>query len=61
MCGGIEMIVPSTWTVSCHSQNIFGGYSDETMVPPLDPLRNAPAKVLTIRGRCLFGGISIKN
>jgi predicted membrane protein len=59
--GGIEAVVPDNWMVIYEGQSIFGGYSDETR-PPLPDVPGAPArKRLILRGRALFGGISIKN
>ena len=59
--GGIEVTVPERWTVIYEGQSIFGGYSDETR-PPLPDLPGAPPrKRLILRGRAVFGGISVKN
>jgi predicted membrane protein len=59
--GGIEVTVPEPWTVIYEGQSIFGGYSDETR-PPLPELPGAsPRKRLILRGRAVFGGISVKN
>jgi predicted membrane protein len=59
--GGIEVIVPERWMVVYEGQSIFGGYSDETR-PPLPDVPGAPSrKRLILRGRAVFGGISVKN
>jgi Cell wall-active antibiotics response 4TMS YvqF/Domain of unknown function (DUF5668) len=59
--GGIEFIVPERWMVIYEGQTIFGGYSDETR-PPLPDVPGAPPrKRLILRGRAVFGGISVKN
>jgi predicted membrane protein len=59
--GGIEVTVPDRWVVLWEGQNIFGGYSDETR-PPLPDLPGAPEKKrLILRGRALFGGISVRS
>jgi predicted membrane protein len=59
--GGIEMVVPERWMVVYEGQSIFGGYSDETR-PPLPEVPGAPPrKRLVLRGRAVFGGISVKN
>ncbi len=59
--GGIEVTVPDRWTVIYEGQSIFGGYSDETR-PPLPEVPGAPPrKKLILRGRAVFGGISVKN
>jgi predicted membrane protein len=55
--GGGEIRVPRTWNVVIDGVGIFGGYSDKTSHPPLDP----PAKKLIIRGVAVFGGLEIKN
>ena len=59
--GGIEMVVPDAWNVVWEGQNIFGGYSDETRPPLPEVPGAAPKKRLILRGRALFGGVSIKN
>ena len=59
--GGIEITVPERWTVVYEGQSIFGGYSDETR-PPLPEVPGAPPKRrLVLRGRAVFGGISVKS
>jgi predicted membrane protein len=59
--GGIELVVPERWMVIYEGQSIFGGYSDETR-PPLPDVPGAPPrKRLILRGRAVFGGISVKN
>jgi predicted membrane protein len=61
MFGGIELVVPDRWAIVWEGQNIFGGYGDETR-PPLPDVPGAPPrKRLVLRGRAVFGGISIKN
>jgi predicted membrane protein len=61
MFGGIELVVPDRWLVVWEGQNIFGGYSDETRAP-LPDVPGAPQKRrLVLRGRAMFGGISVKN
>lgn len=59
--GGIEVTVPERWMVVWEGQSIFGGYSDETR-PPLPDVPGAPPKKrLILRGRAVFGGITLKN
>jgi predicted membrane protein len=59
--GGIEFVVPERWMVIYEGQSIFGGYSDETR-PPLPDVPGAPPrKRLILRGRAVFGGVSVKN
>lgn len=59
--GGIEITVPEHWQVIFEGENVFGGYSDETRAPQVDALGSTPKKYLILRGRCVFGGISVKN
>jgi hypothetical protein len=59
--GGIEIVVLERWTVVYEGQSIFGGYSDETRPPLPDVPGAAPKKRLVLRGRAVFGGISVKN
>jgi predicted membrane protein len=61
MFGGIELVVPDRWAVVWEGMNIFGGYSDETRPPLPDVPGSAPRKRLMLRGRAVFGGISVKN
>jgi predicted membrane protein len=59
--GGIEITIPDRWLVVWEGQNIFGGYSDETR-PPLPDVPGAPEKKrLILRGRAMFGGISMRS
>lgn len=59
--GGIEIVVPDRWTVIYEGQSVFGGFSDETR-PPLPEVPGAPPeKRLILRGRAVFGGITVKN
>jgi predicted membrane protein len=59
--GGIEVTVPDRWMVIYEGQSILGGYSDETR-PPLPDVPGAPPKKkLILRGRAVFGGISVRN
>jgi predicted membrane protein len=59
--GGIEVVVPERWTVVYEGQSIFGGYGDETRPPLPEVPGAAPKKRLVLRGRAVFGGISVKN
>ena len=59
--GGIELTVPDRWMVLWEAQSIFGGYNDETR-PPLPDVPGSPAKKrLILRGRAVFGGITVKS
>lgn len=59
--GGIEITVPDRWAVVYEGQSIFGGYSDETRPPLPDVPGTAPKKRLILRGRAVFGGITVQN
>lgn len=59
--GGIELTVPERWHVVYEGESIFGGYTDETRAPVLDAMGTAPKKYLILRGRAVFGGITVKN
>jgi predicted membrane protein len=59
--GGIEIIVPERWTVIYEGQSIFGGYSDETRTPLPEVPGAPPRKRLILRGRAVFGSITVKN
>ena len=59
--GGIEVTIPDRWVALWEGQNIFGGYSDETRPPLPDVPGAAPKKRLILRGRAVFGGITVKN
>ena len=59
--GGVELVVPTNWTVVFQGESIFGGYSDETLAPAAGNLQGTPNKTLIVRGRSIFGGVSVKN
>ncbi len=59
--GGIELRVPERWHVVYEGESIFGGYNDETRPPVVDAMATAPKKYLILRGRAVFGGITVKN
>jgi predicted membrane protein len=59
--GGIELTVPERWHVVYEGESIFGGYNDETRPPVVDAMATAPKKYLILRGRAVFGGISVTN
>jgi hypothetical protein len=56
MWGGIEIRVPSDWTVSSQVVPLMGGVEDKTRPP-----RGAAIHRLTLRGVAFMGGIEIKN
>ncbi|HYC86195.1 MAG TPA: DUF5668 domain-containing protein [Chryseosolibacter sp.] len=58
--GGTKLVVPPHWRI--HSEDlvsIFGGLDDKRMVQT--DVNPDPAKVLILRGTCIFGGIDIKS
>jgi predicted membrane protein len=59
--GGIELTVPDHWQVIYEGESMFAGYSDETRAPVVDAMGTRPKKFLIVRGRAIFGGISVKN
>jgi len=59
--GGIELTVPDHWHVTYEGESMFAGYSDETRAPVVDAMGMRPKKYLIVRGRAIFGGISVKN
>ncbi|MBI3470866.1 MAG: hypothetical protein HY013_05875 [Candidatus Solibacter usitatus] len=59
MFGGIEIKVPSDWSVNIQGIPIFGGFEDSTVQPKLEG--QTPSKRLTVRGFAIFGGVEVKN
>ena len=55
MWGGIEIRVPSDWTVVSHVDPIMGGYEDHTQPPKEE------SKRFLIRGAVIMGGIEVTN
>ena len=55
--GGVEMRIPDDWCAVVEGVGIFGGYSDETMHPPMTP----ETKRLILQGGAVFGGVVVKN
>lgn len=55
--GGVEMKIPEEWCAVVEGVGIFGGYSDETMHPPMTP----ETKRLILKGGAVFGGVVVKN
>ena len=54
--GGIEIFVPTDWTVTCKVLPLLGGVEEKTVAP-----QSGPAKNLLIRGYAIMGGIEIHN
>jgi len=55
MWGGIELKVPTDWTVVLQGTGILGGF-DEKTATPVDA-----SKRLIIRGYAIMGGLDVKN
>lgn len=56
--GGTKLLVPSNWSVKSEAVTIFGGIEDKRK---MQPVTEAPEKILVIRGTVIFGGIDIKS
>jgi predicted membrane protein len=56
MWGGIEIIVPRTWSVAVQGTPILGAFEDKSEQHP-----GAEGPRLVIRGVVLMGGVEIKN
>ena len=59
--GGVEIRVPTTWSVHSRSIPVLGGYSDKTHRAPNTDPSAAKGKTLVITGACIFGGVEISN
>jgi len=53
--GGIELKVPTDWTVVLQGNGILGGFDEKTAMPP------DSSKRLIVRGLAIMGGMEIKN
>ena len=56
MMGGIEIRVPTHWTVVSRVIPFMGGFEDDTKPPPA-----GPGPRLIVRGFAVMGGIGVKN
>ena len=56
MWGGVEIIVPRSWSVVIKGAPILGGFEDKTDSP-----REEGGPRLIVRGTALMGGVEIKN
>lgn len=56
MMGGIEILVPRTWTVTAHVTPFMGAMEDKT-----DRAESDPDKRLTIKGFVMMGGVEVRN
>ncbi len=57
--GGIQIIVPRTWTVEARGVGIFGGFVDDTQPPR--PEESGRPQRLVVTGAGIFGGVHIAN
>lgn len=60
--GGLEIWVPSNWTVISHIVPIMGSVDDKRLpvAPPQTPAVDPPGR-LVLRGQLVMGGLTIKN
>jgi predicted membrane protein len=57
--GGTKLIVPPHWKIQTEEMvTIFGGLNDKR---PIQATVSDDAKVIVLKGTCLFGGIDIKS
>ena len=56
MWGGIEIRVPTDWTVELRGTPILAGLEDKTAAPPVPG-----AKRLVLRCAVIMGGVEVKN
>jgi hypothetical protein len=59
VCGGLEVRVPDSWTITNRAVTIFGGVEDKTVQSKLEPTAKSPHLIIT--GSVVFGGISLRN
>jgi len=57
--GGIEIRVPTTWSVLVNGVPLLGGYTDDTHHPSAD--EGVAIKRLMVKGFAMFGGVAVKN
>jgi hypothetical protein len=59
--GGTKLIVPPHWKIQTEEMvTIFGGLNDKRPIP-VQTATSEDAKVIVLKGTCLFGGIDIKS
>lgn len=56
--GGVSLIIPSNWQVKSELNTVFGGIEDKRII---NPSEDSTAKILILKGDCVFGGIDIKS
>lgn len=57
--GGVTLIVPSNWQVQSNVTSIFGAVEDQRPLQGDNEIDDA--KVLTLEGTCIFGGVEIQS
>jgi Domain of unknown function (DUF5668) len=55
--GGATVYIPTTWNLDVRGVSVFGGFSDQTVHPPVTP----ETKRLIVKGAAVFGGVTFKN
>lgn len=55
--GGATVRIPTSWNLEVRGSNVFGGFVDHTVHPPVTP----EMKHLIVRGAAVFGGVTFKN
>ncbi|HPG10684.1 MAG TPA: LiaF-related protein [Chitinophagaceae bacterium] len=56
--GGTKLLIPSNWEIKSEAVMIFGGIEDKRK---MQPMTEAPEKVVILKGTVIFGGIEIKS
>ncbi len=54
--GGIEILVPETWSVVLRGTPLLGGFDDRTLQPA-----GGSAQRLVVKGLAIMGGVEVKN
>lgn len=57
--GGTTLTIPNNWQVVSEVATVFGGFEDKR--PEYIPQPNEEAKILVLRGTCMFGGIELNS
>jgi hypothetical protein len=55
--GGAVVRIPLNWDLEMRGAGVFGGYTDQTMHPPI----TSETKKLIVKGGAVFGGVTFKN
>ena len=58
--GGVDIQIPATWLVETRGTAVFGGFTDETIPPSVDPSAHQPPKLI-LTGYAMFGGVTVSN